>query len=1226
VTTDRTNELKSIMQKRVMILDGAMGTTVFSLGFDEKTIRGEQFVDHHKDVKNFVDLISLTHPETLTDIHRKFLAAGADIVETNTFGATPIGMTEFDLPDLVYDLNVAAVEAARRACDEFTNDNPDKPRFVAGSIGPTTKTCSISPKVEDPGFREVTFNKHVDSYYAQVAALMDAGVDILFPETTFDTLNLKACLFAIKKYFVDHDVNLPVMASVTITDEAGRTLTGQTMEAFWNSISHFDLLSVGINCALGAEKMRPYVEELSRIAPVYTSCFPNAGLPNEFGGFDQTPNEMAGHLQDFLSNQWVNILGGCCGTTPDYIAAIAKAAENMAPRELASVEPLMRLSGQEPLTLRDNSNFLMIGERTNVTGSRRFARLIRNDEYEEAVEVARQQVLGGAAVIDINMDDALLDGEAAMARYLNLIAAEPDIARVPVMIDSSKWSVIESGLRCVQGKSIVNSISLKDGEDEFLRRARLIRQYGAATVVMAFDEQGQAVETDEKVRICKRAFDLLTKEIGFPPYDIIFDPNILTVATGITEHDNYAVNFIEATRQIKQVCPGAKVSGGVSNISFSFRGNDVVREAMHSAFLFHAIKAGLDMGIVNAGQLEIYEEIPKDLLEHVEDVLLNRREDATDRLLAFAETVKGQGGKKVEEDLSWRDAKVEERLRHSMVKGIDKFIEEDVEEFRQTTERALEVIEGPLMDGMSIVGDLFGAGKMFLPQVVKSARVMKKAVNYLLPFMDEEKRAAGLDENSSRGKVLMATVKGDVHDIGKNIVGVVLGCNNFEIIDLGVMVPSEKILEVAKQENVDIIGLSGLITPSLDEMVYVAKEMTRLEMQIPLLIGGATTSAKHTAVKIAPQYEQPVIHVIDASRSVGVVESLLSNNKQSYADTNREKQAELVRAFEDRQVNSVSYQKALSNRFKTDWATVDIQTPDFTGIRVIEQQSLAELVEYIDWTPFFMTWELRGKYPRIFEHPQLGEPAKELFDNAQTLLNRIVDENLFQAKAVYGFWPANAVDDDIVLFQDKQRQTEIARLHTLRQQTERKGQEFFRSLADYVAPADSGRDDYIGAFAVTTGFGCAELAAEFDAQSDDYNSIMVKALADRLAEAFAENLHQQTRQHWGYGTAETLSNEELIAESYRGIRPAPGYPAQPDHTEKATIWKLLDVEENIGIKLTESYAMMPAASVSGLYFAHPESRYFAVDRITRDQIASYAQRKGMSIQEVERWLAPVLGY
>ena len=1214
------------MQKRVMILDGAMGTTVFSLGFDEKTIRGEQFADHHKDIKNFVDLLALTHPDTLTDIHRKFLAAGADIVETNTFGATPIGMAEFDLPDLVHDINVAAVQAARRACDEFTNDNPDKPRFVAGSIGPTTKTCSISPKVEDPGFREVVFNQHVDSYYAQVAALVDGGVDILFPETTFDTLNLKACLFAIKKYFTDHDVNLPVMASVTITDEAGRTLTGQTIEAFWNSISHFDLLSVGINCALGAEKMRPYVEELSRIAPIHISCHPNAGLPNEFGGFDQTPNEMAGHLQDFLANQWVNVLGGCCGTTPDYIAAIAKAAKNMPPRELASVEPLMRLSGQEALTLRDDSNFLMIGERTNVTGSRRFARLIRNDDYEEAVEVARQQVLGGAAVIDINMDDALLDGEAAMARYLNLIAAEPDIARVPVMIDSSKWSVIESGLRCVQGKAIVNSISLKDGEDEFLRRARLIRQYGAATVVMAFDEQGQAVETDEKVRICKRAFDLLTNEVGFPPDDIIFDPNILTVATGITEHDNYAVNFIEATRQIKQICPGAKISGGVSNISFSFRGNDVVREAMHSAFLFHAIKAGLDMGIVNAGQLEIYEEIPKDLLEHVEDVLLNRRKDATDRLLAFAETVKGQGGKKVEEDLSWRDAKVEERLSHSMVKGIDKFIEEDVEEFRQTTERALEVIEGPLMDGMSIVGDLFGAGKMFLPQVVKSARVMKKAVNYLLPFMDEEKRAAGLDENSSRGKVLMATVKGDVHDIGKNIVGVVLGCNNFEIIDLGVMVPSEKILEVAQQENVDVIGLSGLITPSLDEMVHVAKEMTRLDMQIPLLIGGATTSAKHTAVKIAPQYEQPVVHVLDASRSVGVVEALLSDNKQSYADVNRDKQAELVQAYEDRQVNSVSYQDALSNRFETDWATVNIQTPDFIGIRVIEQQSLTDLVPYIDWTPFFMTWELRGKYPRIFEHPKLGEPAKELFDNAQSLLKRIVDENLFQAKAVYGFWPANAVDDDIVLFKDKQRKTEFARLHTLRQQTERKGQEFFRSLADYVAPSDSGRADYIGAFAVTTGFGCAELAAEFDAQSDDYNSIMVKALADRLAEAFAEHLHLQARRQWGYGTDESLSNEELIAESYRGIRPAPGYPAQPDHTEKATIWKLLNVEENIGVKLTESFAMMPAASVSGLYFAHPESRYFAVDRITRDQIESYAQRKGMSIQEVERWLAPVLGY
>lgn len=1226
MTTDRTAQLKKIMQERVMILDGAMGTTVFSLGFDEQTIRGEQFANHHKDVKNFVDLIALTHPDTLTDIHRKFLAAGADIVETNTFGATPIGMAEFDLPDLAYDLNVAAVQAARLACDEFTNENPDKPRFVAGSIGPTTKTCSISPKVEDPGFREVTFNQHVDSYYAQIAALVDAGVDILFPETTFDTLNLKACLFAIKKYFSDHAVNLPVMASVTITDEAGRTLTGQTIEAFWNSISHFDLLSVGINCALGAEKMRPYVEELSRIAPVHISCHPNAGLPNEFGGFDQTPGEMAGHLQDFLSNQWVNILGGCCGTTPDYIAAIAEAAANMPPRQVSPVEPLMRLSGQEPLTLRDDSNFLMIGERTNVTGSRRFARLIRDDKYEEAVEVARQQVLGGAAVIDINMDDALLDGEAAMSRYLNLIAAEPDIARVPVMIDSSKWSVIEAGLRCVQGKAIVNSISLKDGEKEFLERARLVRQYGAAAVVMAFDEKGQAVETSDKVRICKRAYDLLTDNIGFPPDDIIFDPNILTVATGIPEHDNYAVNFIEAVREIKKVCPGAKVSGGVSNISFSFRGNDVVREAMHSAFLYHAIKAGLDMGIVNAGQLEIYEEIPADLLEHVEDVLLNRREDATDRLLNFAETVKGQGGKKIEEDLSWREAPVEQRLSHSMVKGIDKFIEADVEEYRQNTELALQVIEGPLMDGMSIVGDLFGDGKMFLPQVVKSARVMKKAVNYLLPFMEAEKKAAGLDENSSRGKILMATVKGDVHDIGKNIVGVVLGCNNFEIIDLGVMVSSEKILETAQKENVDIIGLSGLITPSLDEMMHVAKEMTRLKMQIPLLIGGATTSAKHTAVKIAPQYVEPVVHVLDASRSVGVVESLLGDNKQSFADSNRDKQAKLVKAFEGRQVNSVSYQEALENRFTSDWSIVDIQNPDFTGIRVIEEQSLEELVEYIDWSPFFMAWELKGKYPRIFKHPKLGEPAKELYDNARTLLDRIVDDKLFQAKAVYGFWPANSVNDDIILYENDDLQTEVNRLHTLRQQTRRKGQNYFRSLADYVAPQDSGRADYVGVFALTTGFGCGELAAEFDAQTDDYNSIMVKALADRLAEAFAEKLHRQVRVQWGYGSTEGLTNEELIAESYRGIRPAPGYPAQPDHTEKQTIWELLDVEVNTGMKLTDSYAMMPAASISGLYFAHPESRYFAVDRIGRDQVESYAKRKGMSIQEVERWLAPVLGY
>jgi len=1213
------------MKQRVLVLDGAMGTTVFSLGFDEQTIRGDQFKNHHKDVKNFVDLISITHPDTLTDIHRQFLTAGADIIETNTFGATPIGMSEFDLPEFVTDINIAAARCARQAADEFTNDNPDKPRFVAGSIGPTTQTCSISPRIEDPGYREVLFTEHVDSYYAQVAALVDGGVDILFPETTFDTLNLKACLFAIRKYFNEHNVTLPVMASFTITDDAGRTLTGQTVEALWNSLAHFDLLSIGINCALGAEKMRPYIEELSRIAPVPVSCHPNAGLPNEFGGFDQTPSEMSSQISPFLENRWVNIIGGCCGTTPDYIRTIAAAAQNAAPREIPDVPARTRLSGQEALTLRPDSNFLMIGERTNVTGSRKFARLIREDLFEEAVEVARQQVLGGAAVIDINMDDALLDGEAAMTRFLNLIAAEPDIAKVPVMIDSSKWSVIEAGLRCQQGKAIVNSISLKDGEQEFLTRARLIRQYGAATVVMAFDEQGQATEIDDKVRICKRAFDLLTQKVDFPAEDIIFDPNILTVATGISEHDNYGVNFIEATRQIKEICPGVRISGGVSNISFSFRGNDVVREAMHSAFLYHAIQAGMDMGIVNAGQLEIYEEIPADLLEHVEDVLLNRRSDATDRLLQLAETVKGQGTKEVTADLSWREQPVEQRLSHAMVKGIDTFIDEDVEICRQSVDKALQVIEGPLMDGMSIVGDLFGAGKMFLPQVVKSARVMKKAVNYLLPFMDKEKLLSGKAEEPQRATILLATVKGDVHDIGKNIVGVVLGCNNYQIIDLGVMVSSEQILQVAQEKQVDIIGLSGLITPSLDEMVHVAKEMARLEMDLPLLIGGATTSARHTAVRIAPEYDHPVVHVLDASRSVGVVDQLLQpESRESFQQQNQQQQARLVAGFEQRKTPLVSYQDALDQRFPTDWEQVEIPTPEFIGNRVIESQSLETLRDFIDWTPFFMTWELKGKYPRIFDHPKLGAPAQELFDHAQQLLDRIINEQRFQATAVYGFWPANSVDDEILVYTDESRSQQHTVFQALRQQTRRRGQDHFRSLADYIAPVSSGRADYLGAFALTTGNGVEELVAEYEAEQDDYNSIMVKALADRLAEAFAEFLHLQARRQWGYGVSEQLSPEALIAEQYRGIRPAPGYPAQPDHTEKRTIWELLDVAESTGIMLTESLAMFPAASVSGLYFAHPDARYFSVDRIAQDQLESYARRKRMDLQQAQRWLAPIL--
>ena len=1222
----RSELLNRLLAEKILVLDGAMGTTVFSLGLDEVSIRGERFCDHNKDLKNFVDIIALTQPETLVDIHRHFLEAGADIIETNTFGATPVGMAEFDLSELCCELNLAAVQCARQAADEYTAANPDKPRFVAGAIGPTTKTASISPSVEDPGYREIDFEGHVDSYYAQVTALVEGGVDILFPETTFDTLNLKACLFAIHKYFDAHDIELPVMASVTITDDAGRTLSGQTIEAFWNSVSHFPLLSVGINCALGPEKMRQHLEELSRIANVAISCHPNAGLPNEFGGFDQTPDEMAEVMQEWVDNGWLNILGGCCGTTPNYIDRFAQLVQEAQPRTIPNVDSLTRLSGQEAFSLRPDSNFLMIGERTNVTGSRKFARLIRNDEYEEAVDVARQQVLGGAEVIDVNMDDALLDGEAAMKRYLNLIAAEPDIARVPVMVDSSKWSVIESGLRCLQGKGIVNSISLKDGEDTFLDRAATIRRYGAATVVMAFDEDGQATEIEDKVRICKRAYDLLTETVGFPPEDIIFDPNILTVATGIEEHDPYALNFIEATRKIKEVCPGAKVSGGISNISFSFRGNNVVREAMHSAFLFHAIKAGLDMGIVNAGQLEVYEEIPKDLLEHVEDVLLCRREDATDRLLAFAETVKGEGKSRPTEDLSWRETDVAGRLSHALIKGIDKFIEEDVEEARHNYDRTLGVIEGPLMDGMSIVGDLFGEGKMFLPQVVKSARVMKKAVAYLLPFMAQEKIELGLDGQSARAKILLATVKGDVHDIGKNIVGVVLGCNNYEIVDLGVMVSCEKILETAREHNVDIIGLSGLITPSLDEMVHVAREMTRLGFEVPLLIGGATTSARHTAVKIAPEYANPTVHVLDASRSVGVVDQLLGDKRDDFDADNRKQQAKLVEAFEQRNITLVSYQDACNQSMKTDWSSIDIAVPATLGCQVIESQDLHSLVEFIDWTPFFLTWELRGKYPRIFDHPELGEPARELFDNAQEMLNTVIEQNLIQARAVFGLWPASSSGDSIIVFSDESRQSELCRFEGLRQQRVQKGRSDFRCISDFVAPVDSGREDYVGAFAVTTGIGVSEIAAQYDASHDDYNSIMIKALADRLAEAFAEYLHKKVRVQWGYESQDTHSNEELISEAYRGIRPAPGYPAQPDHTEKRTIFELLDVTNTIGIELTDSLAMTPAASVSGLYFSHPDSRYFNVDKVDRDQVEQYAQRKNMSVAEVEKWLASNLGY
>ncbi len=1215
------------LEKHILLLDGAMGTMIQAHQLDETAFRGSQYADHPCDLKGCNDLLCVTQPQIIEEIHRKYLEAGSDIIETNTFNSTSISMADYQLESEIHVINKSAAEVARKAADDFTALTPDRPRFVAGSIGPMNRTLSLSPDVNDPGYRAVTFDQLVESYTEQIAGLIDGGVDLLMPETTFDTLNLKACLFAIDQYVEQHDIDIPVMVSVTITDASGRTLSGQTVEAFWNSISHANIMSVGINCALGAEEMRPYIAELSRISPTHISCHPNAGLPNEFGAYDQTPNQMAELLKGFADNGWVNIIGGCCGTTPEHIRALAEMAKDLRPRTHPDVPHDSRYSGLEPLTIREDSNFIMVGERTNVTGSRKFARLIREEKYDEALAVARDQVEGGANIIDVNMDEGLLDSEQAMQTFLNLIASEPDICRVPIMIDSSKWSVIEAGLKCVQGKAVVNSISLKEGEEEFLRQAKLIRRYGAAVIVMAFDEEGQAVDCDHKVEISKRAFQLLTEEVGFPAEDIIFDPNILTVGTGMEEHSNYAVEFIEAVRRIKQECPGAKTSGGVSNISFSFRGNNVVREAMNAAFLYHAIEAGLDMGIVNAGQLEVYEEIDKILLEYVEDVLLNRREDATERLIDYAETVKDQAKTKDNSQvLAWREASVEERLKYALLKGITEFIDEDTEEARLKYDRPLNVIQGPLMDGMNVVGELFGAGKMFLPQVVKSARVMKKSVAWLTPFMEEEDVAEA--ESSNRGVIVLATVKGDVHDIGKNIVAVVLRCNNFNVIDLGVMVPAEDILATAKKEGADVIGLSGLITPSLDEMVHIAKEMKRQDFHIPLLIGGATTSARHTAVKIAPEYDQSVVHVLDASLSVPVVEQLLDDDqKTAFDEKNRAAQEKDRAAFGERQQkNLVDFATACSRRWATDWDSVQIDKPSFLGLHTLEDVSLKEIAEYIDWSPFFQTWELRGKFPKIFDDPDVGAEAKKLYDDARDLLEEIITGQKLTAKGVYGFWPANSVGEDIVLFADECREKALTRFPMLRQQWERKGQDDFRSLADYIAPSDSGRADYIGAFAVTTGLGCDELVRQYDDQHDDYKSIMAKAIADRLAEAFAEMLHQQARKDWGFGRGEHLSNEELIAEKYRGIRPAFGYPACPDHTCKAELFDLLMATDNAGISLTESFAMLPAASVSGLYFGHPESRYFSVDRITKDQVGDYARRKGMTVEQVERWLAPNLAY
>ncbi len=1216
-------ELKDRLGRRIIVLDGAMGTMIQKQNLSEADFRGERFAAHPCDLKGNNDLLVLTQPDLIGSLHREYLEAGADMIETNTFNSTAISMADYQMEHLAYELNVAGATVARKAADAVMTQDPSRPRFVAGVMGPTNRTASMSPDVNNPAFRAVTFDQLRQAYVEQVRGLVEGGSDLLLVETIFDTLNAKAAFFAIDQYRQEQGLSIPVMVSVTITDQSGRTLSGQTIEAFWHSIADADPFSVGINCALGAKQMRPYIEELSKLAPVYISCHPNAGLPNAFGGFDETPELMAADLREFAGNGWLNIVGGCCGSTPEHIAAIDEAVRDLPPHTVVEPDHATRLSGLEPLTVRPELNFVNVGERTNVTGSPKFARLIHEDQFEEALAVARQQVEGGAQLIDVNMDEALLDSENAMARFLNLVASEPDICRVPIMIDSSKWSVIEAGLQCVQGKGVVNSISLKEGEETFKEQARLVKRYGAAVVVMAFDETGQADTIDRKVEICTRAYKILTEGVAFPPQDIIFDPNILTVATGIEEHNDYAINFIEAVRQIKATLPHCKTSGGVSNISFSFRGNNVVREAMHAAFLYHAIKAGLDMAIVNAGQLGVYEEIPKDLLELVEDVLLNRRSDATERLVDFAETVKQEGKSVVKAD-AWRAGTVEARLSHALIKGTVEFIDGDVEEARQKYDKPLKIIEGPLMDGMNVVGELFGAGKMFLPQVVKSARVMKKAVAYLLPFMEQEKEASG---STSQGKVLLATVKGDVHDIGKNIVGVVLGCNNYEVIDLGVMVPCDKILTKAREEQVDMIGLSGLITPSLEEMAYNAKEMARQDFDVPLLIGGATTSKAHTAVKIAPGYPEPVVHVTDASLAVNVVRQLLSKDeKPGFVETVRRQQEQSREAYEGKKTlkKLLPLEEARKRRPPIDWHTSERATPNFLGTRVIDEQPLSDLVPVIDWSPFFHTWELKGRYPKIFEDPVVGNKAKELFDDARTLLKDVLDRRLLTAKAVYGLFPANSVDDDIEVYKDESRSDVLATFHTLRQQFEKPEGDANYALADFIASKSTGLPDYLGGFAVTTGIGLDALCGRFEKDHDDYNAIMAKALADRLAEAFAEWLHREVRKAWGYGTEEHLSTEDLIRERYRGIRPAPGYPACPDHTEKRILFDLLAVETRTGIHLTETYAMVPAASVSGLYFAHPQAKYFAVGKIDHDQVKDYAARKRMDVSAVERWLSPNL--
>jgi len=1224
--SDRSDLLESRLRDQILVIDGAMGTMVQSFGLDEADFRGERFKDHHADLQGDNELLVLSRPDVIEKIHHDFFAAGADICETNTFSANAISQSDYEfdaLDSLTRELNLAAAQLARRVADAWTAKTPDKPRFVAGAIGPTSKTLSLSPKVEDAAFRDLGFDELEATYATQTRALIEGGVDIILVETIFDTLNAKAALFAVQRVFDEVGVRLPIMISVAITDASGRTLSGQTVEAFWRSVAHAEPISVGVNCSLGATEMRPHVAELARIANTRVSSYPNAGLPNAFGEYDEAPALTGELLGEFATSGLVNIVGGCCGTTPEHIRAIAEAVEGVAPRVIPDFrdETVSHFSGLEALSIGPDSNFQMIGERTNVAGSAKFRNLIKSGDMVGAVDVAMHQVRGGANLLDVNMDEGLLDSEACMTEFLNLIATEPDITRIPVVIDSSKWSVLLAGMKCVQGKGVVNSISLKEGEEVFLEHAREVRRYGFGVVVMAFDETGQADTTERKVEICIRAYKLLTEKAGFPPEDIIFDPNILPVATGIEEHNRYALNFIEAAEQIRRACPGVHISGGVSNLSFSFRGNNAVREAMHSAFLYHAISAGMDMGIVNAGQIEVYEDIPKDLLEKVENVIFNRCESATEDLVEFADTVKS-GGKKRVVDLRWREASVGERLSHALVHGIVDYIEADTEEARVAAERPLHVIEGPLMDGMSIVGELFGEGKMFLPQVVKSARAMKRAVAHLEPFMEAEKSGT-----SSRGKIVMATVKGDVHDIGKNIVGVVLGCNNYEIVDLGVMVPAAKILDTAIEEKADMIGLSGLITPSLDEMVTVAKEMSRRGFEIPLLIGGATTSRVHTAVKIAPTFELPTVHVRDASKAVGVVSSLLDPKKRSdYDAANRDVQQKLRDLHQARQEKPLrSYRLALENRPTVAFGANEVARPNFLGRKLLTDFDLEEIIPYIDWTFFFSAWELKGRYPGILEHPKMGEAARDLFANGQSLLATIVEQKQLTAHAVYGFWPANSDGDDIVLYRDDSRGDELIRFPMLRQQEELPKGKFNRSLADYVAPAESGVEDYIGAFAVTAGIGATKLTDDFKSEHDDYNAILVQSLADRLAEAFAEYLHARVRGEWGIVPSAGESMDDLVEEKYRGIRPAFGYPACPDHSLKNNLFELLKAEE-VGMALTESCAISPAASVSGLYLGHPDAKYFNVGRLDRDQVKSYARRQKTPQKEVEKWLAPNLSY